>query len=127
MIYDIIDIDIDGAVDQAGLDRLRAHLKLTKRGRLTDDWDQTFGHRMIKRTAEQYTNIHLFRNDDGSWELSVTDTERRDPNDAAMASLRTELINGLIAAGYQPHVRANPTVAPDHGVEREPKGRTENY
>ena len=46
-------IDIDGTVDQAGLDRLRAHLNLTKTGRLTDDWDQTFGRRMIERTEQR--------------------------------------------------------------------------
>lgn len=112
MIHDVIDIDIDGTVDQAGLDRLRAHLNLTKRGRLTDDWDVGFGHRMIRRTAGEYTNIHLFRNDDGSSEVSVSDTDERDPNDPEIASLRAELVDGITAAGYQAHVRAKPTGGP---------------
>ena len=109
MIHRIFDIDIGGAVEQAGLDRLRAHLNLTKSGRLTDDWDYTFGHRMIKRTTDQYTNIHLFRDDDGSWEVSVSDTDERDPNDPELTSLRDELVDGITAAGYQPTVRAKPT------------------
>lgn len=112
MIHRILVIDIDGAVEQAGLDRLRAHLNLTKRGRLTDDWDAVFGHRMIKRTAAEYTNIHLFRNDDGSWKVSVTDTNERDPNDPEITSLRAELVDAITAAGYQATIRAKPTYGP---------------
>jgi hypothetical protein len=34
----ILVIDIDGNVDQSGLERLRTHLDLKSHGRLTDDW-----------------------------------------------------------------------------------------
>ena len=109
VIHTIFDIDIGGTVDQAGLNLLRAHLNLTSEGRLTDDWDQAFGNRMIKRTADRYKNINLFRNDDGSWKVSVCDTEKRDPNDPELTALCAELVDGITAAGYQATVRAKPS------------------
>lgn len=105
-------IDIDGTVDQAGLGRLRAHLNLIKDGRLTDDWDQAFGYRKIERSAGKYLMIDLFREFDESWTLSVSGTEKRDPNDPELTSLRAELVDGITAAGYQATVRAKPTYGP---------------
>ena len=102
-------IDLDGTVDQEGLDRLRAHLNLVKDGRLTDDWDQAFGDRKIERSAGHYLMIDLYRNFDETWEVSVSDTDERDPNDPELTSLRDELVDGITAAGYQPTVRAKPT------------------
>ena len=43
MTHLVLVIDIEGDVDQAGLERLRTHLNLTKQGRLSDDWDEEFG------------------------------------------------------------------------------------
>lgn len=100
-MYDIMEIDIRGSVDQSGLERLRSHLKLTKFGRLTDDWDQQFGYRRIERADGQYTKIVLYREFDGSWQVQVIDTEELDPNSDGFELLRKELVDGLAAAGYQ--------------------------
>lgn len=104
----VLAIDIDGTVDQAGLDRLRAHLNLTKAGRLTDDWDYTLGRRMIGRSAGQYLMISLCRNDYGSWKVSVFDTDDRDPNDPELTALRAELLGGIVTAGFTASVRVEP-------------------
>lgn len=104
----VLVIDIDGTVDQAGLDQLRTHLNLTKRGRLTDDWDQEFGYRKIERSAGQYLMIDLFRNFDESWKISVSDTDERDPNDPELTALRAKLLDGISAAGFTASVRAKP-------------------
>ncbi len=109
MMHRALVIDIDGTVDQAGLDRLRAHLNLTKEGRLTDDWDQAFGYRKIERSTGHYLMIDLYRNFDETWKVSVSDTDERDPQDAALAALRAELVDGITTAGYQATVRAKPS------------------
>lgn len=112
MICTILVIDIDGTVDQAGLDRLRTHLNLTRQGRLTDEWDEAFGYRKVDRSAGQYLRISLYRDFDESWEVSVSDTGQRDPNDPEITSLRAELVDGITAAGYQATVRAKPNYGP---------------
>jgi hypothetical protein len=109
MMHLVLVVDIDGDVDQSGLERLRSHLGLKKQGRLSDDWDQEFGYRKIVRSTEQYANIGLFRNFDGTWIVQVLDTERLDPTVNELAVLRAELVEGITAAGYQATVRAKPT------------------
>jgi len=109
MMHLVLVIDIDGDVDQPGLERLRAHLNLKKQGRLTDDWDQEFGYRKIEAVDGQRTNIGLFRNFDESWKISVLATSQPDPTNDELAPLRTELVDGITAAGFQATVRAKPT------------------
>lgn len=109
MLHLVLVVDIHGEVDKSGLDRLRARLDLKKMGRLTDDWDQEFGYRKIERVGGQYTNLGLFREDDGSWTMSVMDTEELDPNSGELASLGAELVGGIESAGYGATVRTTPT------------------
>ena len=104
-------IDIDGVVDQTGLERLRTHLDLKKFGRLTDDWDQQFGYRKIERADGQYTKIVLYREFDGSWLVDASDSGS-DVSTEEIALLRAELVRGIAAAGYQATVRAKPTYGP---------------
>lgn len=112
-MYDILEIDIRGDVDQSGLERLRTHLNLKKFGRLTDDWDQQFGYRKIERANGQYTKVVLYREFDGSWQVQVIDTEELDPNAHGFALLRDELVGGITAAGYPATARVNPTYRPN--------------
>jgi hypothetical protein len=109
MMHLVLVIDIDGDVDQSGLERLRTHLNLKKFGRLTDDWDQQFGYRKIERVNGHYTKIVLYREFDGSWQVQVIDTKELDPDAHEFALLRDELVGGITSAGYQATVRANPT------------------
>jgi hypothetical protein len=109
MMHLILVIDIDGDIDQSGLERLRAHLNLEEQGRLSDDWDQEFGYRIIQPEGEQQTDIGLFRNFDGSWKIQVLASRQPDPSSDELALLRAELVNGITAAGYQATVRAKPT------------------
>jgi hypothetical protein len=109
MMHLVLVIDIHGDVDQPSLERLRAHLDLKKQGRLSDDWDQEFGHRKIERSSGQYTSIGLFRNFDGSWKVQVLDTEKLDPKADELVQLRAELVGGIESAGFQATVRAKPT------------------
>jgi hypothetical protein len=108
MMHLILMIDIDGDIDQSGLDRLRTHLNLKKQGRLTDDWDQEFGYRIIQHAGGQRINIGLSRELDRSW---LVDASASDPNVSSdeLALLRAELIEGITASGYQATVRAKPT------------------
>jgi hypothetical protein len=105
----ILVIDIDGTVDQPGLERLRTHLNLKSHGRLTDDWDQKFGSRDIQPVSGQATSITLFRNVDATWKVQVSDTREDIPNTDELAMLRTELVQGITAAGFQATVRAKPS------------------
>lgn len=107
----VLVIDIDGDVDQSGLDRLRDHLNLEKFGRLTDDWDQQFGYRKIERANGQYTKIGLYREFDGSWLVDAA-ASSSDVSTEAIALLGAELVRGIAAAGYQATVRAKPTYGP---------------
>lgn len=109
MLQRMLVVDVHGAVDQYGLERLRAHLELQKRGRLTDDWDQAFGDRKMERAGGQYRKLGLYRQFDGSWIVSVSDTEKLDPNSADLVALRTELVGAIEAAGYEATIRAKPT------------------
>lgn len=109
MMYLVLVIDIDGDVDQSGLERLRTHLKLKKQGRLTDDWDEEFGYRIIEDASGQRFNIGLFRNSDESWKISALATSQPDPDGDDLTLLRTELVEGVAAAGFQATVRAEPT------------------
>jgi len=111
MMQLVLVIDIDGDVDQSGLERLRAHLNLKKQGRLTDDWDQEFGYRTIEETSGQRINIGLFREFDGSWlvDASASDSE---VSTEEIALLGAQLIQQIAAAGYQATMRAKPTYGP---------------
>jgi hypothetical protein len=109
MMHLVLVVDIDGDVDQSGLERLRTHLNLKKQGRLTDDWDEEFGYRIIEDASGQRINIGLFRNFDGSWKISVLATSQPDPSNDELAPLRAELVEGVTAAGFQATVRATPT------------------
>jgi hypothetical protein len=109
MMYLVIKIDIHGDVDQTGLERLRTHVGLKKQGRLTDDWDETFGKRIIRYPDGRSTKVALYRHStDGSWTVNVSTTEP-DPSDDEVTELRTELVRGITAAGFQAAVRAQPT------------------
>jgi len=105
----VLVIDINGAVDQPGLERLRTHLNLKARGRLTDDWDQKFGFRDVQRSSGQTTSITLFRNFDETWKVQVSDTGDDMPSADEIAALQAELVEGVTAAGFQATVRPKPT------------------
>ena len=79
MTHLVLVIDIDGDVDQAGLERLRTHLNLKKQGRLSDDWDEEFGYRIVEEASGQRINIGLFRISNESWKISVLTTSQPDP------------------------------------------------
>lgn len=111
MMHLALVIDIRGDVDQRGLDSLRTRLNLIKQGRLTDDWDQEFGYRVIQSDSGQCFNIGLFREFDGSWVVSASASTLNISSDE-LAPLRAELIEGITAAGYEPTVRAKPTYGP---------------
>lgn len=104
----LIVIDIDGDVDQSSLDRLRKHLTLDRRGRLTDDWDQDFGHRVVAVPGGPRLNIGLYREFDGSWLIQVQ-TRETSVSDDEIAKLREELVASITAAGFDAAVRAKPT------------------
>lgn len=102
-------IDVRGNVDQAGLERLRTHLKLNKEGRLTDDWDEAFGKRQVQCPDGVDVRISLYRDaDDHNWTVNVSATEPG-PDGVYLEALKTELVEGIVAAGYTGHIRANPT------------------
>ena len=105
----ILVIDIDGTVDQTGLERLRTHLNLKGRGRLTDDWDQEFGYLTVEEASGQRTKIVLYRNFDESWKVSVHATGQQEPSTDELSRLRAELVEGITAAGFQATVREKPT------------------
>lgn len=109
MMHLVLVVDIDGDVDQSGLERLRTHLNLKKQGRLTDDWDEEFGYRIIEEAGGQRFNIGLFRNSDESWKISVLARSQPDPGSDDLTLLRTELVEGVAAAGFQATVRPKPT------------------
>ena len=96
----ILVVDIDGTVDQPGLERLRTHLNLKKQGRLTDDWDEEFGYRIIEEVGGQRLNIGLFRHSDESWTISVLAMSQPDPVSDELTWLRTKLVEGANAAGF---------------------------
>ena len=99
MMRPVFVVDIEGEVDQSGLERLRSSLNLTKQGRLTDDWDQTFGHRIVDSAQGQRIRIGLFREFDGSWFVQIT--ARPTPvSDDEIIALRTELEIAITAAGF---------------------------
>jgi hypothetical protein len=109
MLTLVLVVDIHGDIDESGLERLRDKLSLQKQGRLTDDWDQEFGHRQIDRSGGRCVHIGLFRNPDNSWKLQVLATEKRDPHDPELAALRVELTEAVQAAGFRPEARKKAT------------------
>jgi hypothetical protein len=104
MMHLILKIDIHGDVDQTGLEKLGAHLRLKKRGRLTDDWDETFGKRLIEYPDGRRIQIALFRHaNDRSWTVNVSTTDPVFANDD-VTKLRAELISDITAAGFEASV-----------------------
>lgn len=104
----ILVIDLHERVDQANLEALRSHLNLTKQGRLSDDWDQAFGYRIIHQPSGERTIVHLYRQSDESWVVSVS-TDGSPPSTSELSQLREELIHGITAAGLGSTVRVKPT------------------
>lgn len=109
MLHDILTFDLQGDVDQAGLERLRTHLGLKKFGRLTDEWDQQFGYRKIEKPGGHYTKTVLYRDFDRSWEVQVTGSEDLDLHTDELAVLKRELLERIEAAGFRASVRDEPT------------------
>jgi len=108
MMHLILVVDIHGEVNQSGLERLRTTLNLKKQGRLTDDWDQEFGYRMIESADGRRIKVSLFREFDGSWVVDAS-ASAPDVSTDDLALLRAELVEGVTAAQYQATVRAKPT------------------
>lgn len=107
----ILAIDIEGEVDQPGLDRLRTQLNLTKEGRFSDDWDQEFGYRIVDTASGQPINIGIFREFDNSWTVNVF-SNTFDIAGSDLTLLRTELTEGIASAGYHAIPRDRPTYGP---------------
>jgi hypothetical protein len=95
MMHLVLIIDIDGDVDQSGLERLRSHLNLKKQGRSTDDWDQEFGYRIIEAASGQSASIGLWREFDESWNVSVHATGRPDPGSDQLAASEPSWLKAL--------------------------------
>ncbi|MHC9292582.1 hypothetical protein ACRCUN_08930 [Mycobacterium sp. LTG2003] len=110
----VLVIDIHGTVDQSGLERLRSHLRLKKQGRLSDDYDQEFGYRVIETSVGQRINVGLFRQFDGSWVLDAS-TSAADIGPEELSRLRAELVEGIAAAGYEAVVRTKPSFGTSNG------------
>jgi hypothetical protein len=108
MMHLLLVVHIHGDVDQTGLERLRAHLRLKKQGRLTDNWDETFGKRFIEYPDGRSIKMALFRHaNDRSWTVNVSTTDPVSANDD-VTELRAELVSDITAAGFQPSVQAKP-------------------
>jgi hypothetical protein len=71
----------------------RERLQLTKRGRLSDDWDQQFGDRIIRSRDEGLIRLSLNRYADDDWNVSLV--YERDPLPDAEV---TELLDQIRAA-----------------------------
>ena len=105
----VLVIDIHGEIDQSGLERLRSSLDLAQQGRLTDDWDQEFGHRRIDTANGTRFRIGLLRNFDGSWKIQVVESIRSETVSDEFAQLRKRLLDGIKSAGYRAAVRDKPS------------------
>jgi hypothetical protein len=53
------------------LNNFRERLQLTKRGRLSDEWDEEFGYRIIRAGDEGLVRLDLDRYADDEWEVSL--------------------------------------------------------
>jgi hypothetical protein len=105
-------IRVHGHVDQQGLERLRAELRLTKQGRLSDDWDENFGNRRIERPSGESFKVSLYRHSaDGTWTVNVSTTQPL-PDDREVAALRDRLVANVAAAGFQATSQPSPRYGP---------------
>ncbi|WP_109505848.1 hypothetical protein [Nocardioides speluncae] len=95
-------VSIQEPLTQSSLDRLREALGLEPEGRLTDDWDAEFGYKDLKGDGADATEVTLCRADGRPWFLDVTYPDGNPPSDAELAQWRTELIEGIRAAGLTP-------------------------
>jgi hypothetical protein len=90
---------IAGEVNQERLIALREHLRLQRRGRLTDDWDAEFGWRRFE-AGDSLVSVELWRDNGGDeirWYVDVS-------ADAALAatllaSLEREVRDAVTASG----------------------------
>ncbi|MEV3901200.1 hypothetical protein AB0K11_02660 [Mycobacterium sp. NPDC050551] len=76
---------------------------------MTDDWDQEFGHRTSQKRSGGQVKVILLRQFDGSWTLQVLDDEEPEASAVELAQLRSDLVSGVRAAGYEATVRQKPT------------------
>ena len=65
-------IELQGELEQTGLDRFRKLLDMEPRGRLTDLEDQEFGHRSLRDDHEGLMWLSLWRDGDTAWRVSLS-------------------------------------------------------
>ncbi|MET9341778.1 hypothetical protein [Nonomuraea sp. NPDC003804] len=80
------------------LDTFRELLALDKRGRLSDDWDQEFGSRILQSRESGWIRLDLSRYEDDKWGIRLT--YERDPLPAdEVEELRRQILEAAAAVG----------------------------
>lgn len=88
-----------GPMPQETLDRLRAALGLTRRGRLTDAEDERFGYRYLQHDDDNWVDVDLWREDDEHWLLQLSHLKAR-PADAVVDEVLAEARTALAELGF---------------------------
>jgi hypothetical protein len=99
---DLLNVKVDGEIDQTTLTSLQESLDLKKAGRLTDDWDQAFGYRYPRGGTDRSVSIDLYRD---PWQVSFAyDESTPRPTEEEIAQWKEEIVAGIQAAGLTPKV-----------------------
>jgi hypothetical protein len=89
-----------GELSQSKLDRLRELLSLTRRGRLTDAEDAEFGYRYLRDEAPDRVVLHLYRDDDTSWSVSLA-YEGEPPSQDTVDEIRRAILDAASELGLE--------------------------
>jgi len=110
-------ITLAGDVGQGRLDTLRERLGLRKRGRLSDDQDEEFGHRDLSAGGEGRRWMDLWRDSASEWTVRLA--YETDPLPAAeLEALRDQVVAAADALGWRV-VREEPSRGQTPGPEGE--------
>lgn len=129
-------IFMEGEFDSDKVATFRERLGMTKRGRLSDDWDANFGHRDLRSSEQGRVWLNLYRHTDSSWSADLSYEVDPLPSDE-MEQLRTKILEAAGEVGTTvtrqvpppPEAQGQPGVPAERlaaGQERLAAWRTEN-
>ncbi|OLB75108.1 MAG: hypothetical protein AUI14_21655 [Actinobacteria bacterium 13_2_20CM_2_71_6] len=98
-VTDVFDIELDGAMSPARLDRFRKLLDLEPKGRLAEPEDEKFGHRALRDGEGERFWLGLWRITDESWNVNLW-YEGPAPEHDVIDALRGEVLAAARELGF---------------------------
>lgn len=94
----LLRVELSGDLDRDRLDRLQAGLGMRRSGRLSQDWSDSFGERILAGEGDSQTSMRLRRRSPLAWTVTVS-ARGAAPSGAEVEQWRDEVLAAAAGAG----------------------------